>query len=465
MHQPTEGTTGTEMRERKLKSVLRPDTVKKYEDLASGFEEFCIVFWHSHPDEPKVFGEEVFAIFQDQVLKSTTTDPNRMHLIRSAIKMVQTAERRLLGPNGEEWADTYATKRIVDAFVRAKAEEVSELSTRMAFVIDMVVVAEEAIRAAGHPQGWIEVLWCAFGALLRRNEIFKVKVGDWNPETYNLWILHRKADTPAAVSAKGYIGADVLVIHPRAREYLTAICKGRGPEELIFLKNPHNFDGMINFLRFLHEKHKWHPSLVWDGAHTLRHGGAVWLRQQKLPESHLLLARGMNAKTFDHYSRTNEERAARLAANKAAAAERRGTPAKANEVSEDEEAPPAPTTKLVEPPTGPRIRKAGLTRSQFIAAVREEAKKNQDLRNQATERPAGEADADEGQPVDDDEEDGPADEEEDLDALLGELSKRVARGGPMTRAMAADQMKLSEIMESRKRPRSSTPETQACTTF
>ena len=51
------------------------------------------------------------------------------------------------------------------------------------------------------------------------------------------------------------------------------------------------------------------PTLVWDGVHTLRHGGVNWLKSnENLTEKQRRQAAAMTDGTFRHYGRSNAQR-------------------------------------------------------------------------------------------------------------------------------------------------------------
>ena len=299
---------------------------KKYNGLCKGFVEFCEAYWDTHGG-PRVYNEEIFAVFCNEVLMGESQDPNRIELYRSAILTAQDSDKVMLDENGAKWAASKAARAISDAYVNQKAEMRDE-ELRLAFSREMLAEASPSLMAQKQGKGLIEVAKVAIGAQLRFQEFIDLRIRDFNEEDSTIWVRKSKRKNVRFMKRKkDYSKGDTkVIVCPEAfeilkRQQLLRRSKESNSALPLFPPASHSIDKLLKSLKeFVKEQRaskskttvaKYFPTLVFDGAHCLRHGGCVWLREVMNVKS----AEDINAivacspENFRKYSRSNKERA------------------------------------------------------------------------------------------------------------------------------------------------------------
>jgi len=195
---------------------------------------------------------------------------------------------------GEDFcAADLVTRDIVKGFQQKTKLKKRDRGARAAFTEDLLQLAVADAKKRKKDQPLALMLWTYMGAVLRRNEGMMLTKGDWNSKQRNLHVRNDKrnsADSPAT-KAPGY---HKTVYHPKAIQALDYLDEVTPVGGRYFNRgNGCTYNRFREFLKRFPTGMCWFPDLIWDGGHTLRHGGVNWLKQQKhLKQAQSSLRRG-----------------------------------------------------------------------------------------------------------------------------------------------------------------------------
>jgi ribosomal protein L34 len=242
---------------------------------------------------------------------SQSMDPNASELYRSAILKAQTEEGELMGPQGEQWADSHLAKRLSEGFRRKMVAKIQGAPRRGALTEDLLRQALTQLCREDR-QKWAEGFVVVFGATLRRKEFMTIRARDYDPVEGTLYVKEWKADSCKSSKAKRSLGFRKRILHKGARTILRRRKRECRPEELLFGREEYGYVQMRTWIQDFCAKQLWFRELVWDGFHIMRHGGLCWAVGE-YPKEEVAKSQGITLRLLDHYSTPNEVRAQRIA--------------------------------------------------------------------------------------------------------------------------------------------------------